>query len=113
MEGIPNLLNNQISELEQTQAQLRASQQRLESILNSIEGVVWSIHPETFEIIYINPAVEQIFGCSTAEVFANPNLWFEIIHPDDHRTNRKSLVSKAEISEFTRHSISIENLDIS
>ncbi|HLO49430.1 MAG TPA: PAS domain S-box protein [Kamptonema sp.] len=72
-----------VSELEQTQAQLRESQQRLESILNSIEGVVWSIHPETFETIYINPAVEQVFGCSVAEFFANPNLWFEIIHPDD------------------------------
>ncbi len=72
-----------VSELEQTQAQLRESQQRLESILNSVEGVVWSIHPETFETIYINPAVEEIFGCSVAEFFANPNFWFEIIHPDD------------------------------
>ncbi|CBN57126.1 MULTISPECIES: PAS domain S-box protein [Kamptonema] len=72
-----------VSELEQTQAQLRESQQRLESILNSVEGVVWSIHPETYETIYINPAVEQIFGCSVAEFFSNPNLWFEIIHPDD------------------------------
>jgi len=93
MEGIPNLLNNQISELEQTQAQLRASEQRLESILNSIEGVVWSIHPETFETIYINPAVEQIFGCSVAEFFANPNLWFEIIHPDD-----RSIITNAFIT---------------
>ncbi|MDB9509768.1 PAS domain-containing protein [Kamptonema animale CS-326] len=72
-----------VSELEQTQAQLRESQQRLESILNSVEGVVWSIHPETYETIYINPAVEQIFGCSVAEFFSNPNLWFEIIHPND------------------------------
>ncbi|MDF0556254.1 PAS domain-containing protein [Kamptonema sp. UHCC 0994] len=76
-------ISEPVSELEQTQAQLRQSQQRLESILNSVEGVVWSIHPETFETIYINPAVEQIFGYSIAEFFANPNLWFEVVHPDD------------------------------
>jgi PAS domain S-box-containing protein len=72
-----------LSELEQAQAQLRESQQRLENILNSIEGVVWSIHPETFQIIYINPAVEQIFGYSVADFWENPNLWQEIVHPED------------------------------
>ncbi len=72
-----------ISELEQAQAQLRESQQRLENILNSIEGVVWSIHPETFETIYINSAVEQIFGYSVADFFENSGLWQEIVHPED------------------------------
>ncbi len=81
-----------VNELAQTQAQLQQSQQRLESILNSIEGVVWSIHPETFETIYINPAVEPIFGCAVAEFFANPNLWLEIIHPDD-----RSIITNAFI----------------
>jgi PAS domain S-box-containing protein len=72
-----------VSELEPTQSQLGASQQQLESILSSIEGAVWSIHPETFETIYLNTAVEEIFGCSMAEFFNNPNFWFESIHPDD------------------------------
>jgi PAS domain S-box-containing protein len=72
-----------LSELEKAQAQLRESQQRLESILGSIEGVVWSVHPETFETIYINSAVEQIFGYSVADFLENLNLWQEVIHPED------------------------------
>ena len=89
-------ISEPVSELEQTQAQLRESQQRLESILNSVEGVVWSIHPETFETIYINPAVEQIFGYSIAEFFANPNLWFEVVHPDDQSSIANAFTKLAD-----------------
>jgi diguanylate cyclase (GGDEF)-like protein/PAS domain S-box-containing protein len=37
-------------------------QARLDSILNSVPDVIWSVTPDTFELIYINPAGEKVYG---------------------------------------------------
>jgi diguanylate cyclase (GGDEF)-like protein/PAS domain S-box-containing protein len=72
-----------ITERKQAEAALRQSQQRLDSMLRSLEDVVWSISALTFETLYLNPATEKIYGRSASEFFAHPNLWLESIHPDD------------------------------
>jgi len=35
---------------------LRRSEQRLNSILASLNDVVWSLSPDTYELLYLNPA---------------------------------------------------------
>ncbi|WP_096608360.1 EAL domain-containing protein [Calothrix sp. NIES-2100] len=67
----------------QAEAALQESKQRLDGILCSLEDVVWSISADTFETLYINPVVLNIYGRPAAEFFDNLNLWFEVIHPDD------------------------------
>jgi diguanylate cyclase (GGDEF)-like protein/PAS domain S-box-containing protein len=62
---------------------LRQSQERLESILSSIEDVVWSVAPETFQLLYVNTATKQVFGRDISEFLQTLNLWLEIIHPSD------------------------------
>ncbi|WP_066381187.1 sensor domain-containing protein [Anabaena sp. CA = ATCC 33047] len=72
------------------EAALQESKQRLDDLLNSLEDIVWSIAADTFETLYINPAVYQMYGRSPSEFMENANLWFEIIHPED-----QPLVSQA------------------
>ncbi|OLP15798.1 GGDEF domain-containing protein [Leptolyngbya sp. 'hensonii'] len=72
-----------ITDRKQAEAALRQSEQRLDEILSSLEDVVWSIAVDTFKTLYLNPAVEKIYGCSATAFFENSNLWFEMIHPDD------------------------------
>lgn len=55
----------------------------LESLLNSIEGVVWSVCCDTLEIVYISPFVEELYGYPVEAFRENPNLWLEVIHPAD------------------------------
>lgn len=62
------------------------SESRLVSILASLEDIVWSQHPETFEVLFINPAVERVFGYPPEAFIADSMLWFEAIHPDDRTT---------------------------
>ena len=69
--------------LQRTEAALRLQQQRIDSILNSLECVVWSVHPTTLETIYVNAAVETIYGYSAEAFLSNPGLWFSCIHPED------------------------------
>jgi diguanylate cyclase (GGDEF)-like protein/PAS domain S-box-containing protein len=69
--------------LEMTEAKLRSQQQRIDSILNSLECAVWSIHPHSQTTIYVSAAVESIYGYPPADFLADPGLWFRCIHSDD------------------------------
>lgn len=62
---------------------LRQSEERFESILNSLEEVVWSATLGPLTFLYLNPAVEQIFGYPTQRLKNHPQLWFDAVHPDD------------------------------
>jgi diguanylate cyclase (GGDEF)-like protein/PAS domain S-box-containing protein len=62
---------------------LHLSQNRIESILSSVEDVVWSTEPHTLQLLYINAATEKVYGRSISEFLQNLNLWQDVIHPDD------------------------------
>ncbi|MBW4481542.1 MAG: diguanylate cyclase [Tildeniella torsiva UHER 1998/13D] len=70
--------------LEITQAELRSQQQRIDSILSSLECVVWSVEPSTLETIYVNAAVTALYGHPPEAFLADADLWFNCIHPDDY-----------------------------
>jgi diguanylate cyclase (GGDEF)-like protein/PAS domain S-box-containing protein len=62
---------------------LHLSQNRIESILSSVEDVVWSVAPYTLQLLYINAATEKVYGRSISEFIQNLNLWQDVIHPED------------------------------
>lgn len=72
-------------ERNRTLAALHESESRLEGILGSLKDVVWSISATSFELLYMSPAVYAVYGRSAHEFFENPNLWLEVVHPDDRR----------------------------
>lgn len=59
------------------------NQQQLQNIFQSLDDVIWSIDATTWEVLYLNSAVESLYGRSLDEFVTNPNLWLEVIHPDD------------------------------
>ncbi|HEY9750603.1 MAG TPA: PAS domain S-box protein, partial [Allocoleopsis sp.] len=70
-------------ERKRTLEALRASESRLEGILASLKDVVWSISAVTLETIYISPAAAALYGRPVTEFYQNPQLWLEVVHPDD------------------------------
>jgi len=72
-----------ITDRKTTEKNLKESEQRVTSILNNITDIVWSIKMPELKLDYVSPSVEKIYGYSPKEFFDNPNLWQEIIHPDD------------------------------
>ena len=66
---------------ERAERALRATEEKLSSILDSIDNVVWSA-TET-EFIYLNSMVEKIYGRPSEQFFRDRQLWFKVIHPDD------------------------------
>lgn len=69
--------------LRQTEEKLRQSEERLESILNSLEEVVWSASLDPFKFLYINAAIGKIYQRPAEDFLQEPNLWFDMIHPED------------------------------
>jgi len=76
-------LENAMGERQRAEVALYQSESRLNSILNSLKDVVWSISAITFEVLFLNPAAEKLYGRSCQEFFDNPNLWLEAIYPED------------------------------
>jgi two-component system, NtrC family, sensor kinase len=58
-------------------------EQQLNHILNSLNDVVWSATVERFELTYLNPAAESIYGRPSREFLENPRLWLDAIHVED------------------------------
>ncbi len=77
------LIGTDISDRKQIEEALRTSEEKLESILESLNDVVWSIAVEPWEILYLNPATEIVYGRAVSEFLENPNLWFEVVHPEE------------------------------
>jgi len=55
----------------------------LNSLLDSLKDVVWSIDAETFKPLYLSRAAEQLYGQPVEAFFAAPELWYEAVHPED------------------------------
>ncbi len=72
-----------VSENRRAQRALEASEQRLMSILSSMQDAVWSVQPGTHELVYVNPTIETFTGYSPADILTNHRLLIDIVHPDD------------------------------
>ncbi|HYC42822.1 MAG TPA: EAL domain-containing protein [Noviherbaspirillum sp.] len=66
---------------EQAEVALRATEEKLSSILDSIDNVVWSMSDKEF--IYLNSMVEKIYGHPVEHFYRDRQLWFRSIHPED------------------------------
>ena len=64
-------------------AALRESEGRFRHLLRSIPDLVWSSTLDSSRLLYINDAVESIYGVSRGDFERNPRLWYDVVHPED------------------------------
>lgn len=56
---------------------------RFQSLLKTVNAVVWEANAQTFEITYISGHVKSILGFTPEEWKSKPDFWESHIHPDD------------------------------
>jgi diguanylate cyclase (GGDEF)-like protein/PAS domain S-box-containing protein len=98
-------LQREIAERKQAEKLLQESEARLESILNSLEEVVWSASAQTYKFLYLSPAAQKVYGRPVSEFFASQNLWLEVIHPEDRKRVERTipiLLEKGSINQEYR-----------
>ncbi|MGB7521874.1 MAG: PAS domain S-box protein [Spirulinaceae cyanobacterium] len=72
-----------MTKLEIEVAERQRTEARLSSLLNSLQDVVWSMSAPNFQLLYLNPAAEKLYGYSVKDFYADPQLWLDVIHPED------------------------------
>ena len=61
------------------------SQQRIESLINTVDGIVWECDAKTFSFNFISKKVKKILGYSAEEWLRSKTFWVDHIHPDDKK----------------------------
>ncbi|MBI3415844.1 MAG: PAS domain S-box protein [Verrucomicrobia bacterium] len=59
------------------------SQLRLESIIHSVDGIVWEADAQTFQFTFASQQAERILGYPVARWLNEPTFWKDHIHPED------------------------------
>jgi PAS domain S-box-containing protein len=72
-----------ITERKAAQEALEQSRARYETLVNSIDGVVWEAETESRAMTFVSRQVERLLGYPTACYYADPNFWCERIHIED------------------------------
>ena len=67
---------------ERTQA-LQAMNQRFEQLVSHINEVFWMVNLNPFEVTYLSPSYEKIWGYPAQCLYDQPHLWLETVHPED------------------------------
>lgn len=98
-------LSCEIQERQEVTKLFQASEEKLESILNSLEEVVWSVDIATNDLLFLSPAAESVYGRSIAELLANPDLRLDSIHVQDRDRIQLSLASSLNHSNNLEYRI--------
>lgn len=83
--GNPYLVGTGIDISERVQAEeaLRESEERFRQMAENSPDMFWLYDVKDDKVLYVGPGFEKIWGRKLEEVYANPDIWREAIHPDD------------------------------
>lgn len=74
-----------------TAAALEESESRFMHLAENIPECFWLFDVALRQIVFVNAAFEQIWGEPLAELYRNPDLWWQKTHPDDAPRIREAI----------------------
>lgn len=72
-----------ITDRKYSEKKILNSQQRVESLINTIDGIVWECDASSFSFSFISQKVEKILGYTPEEWLENPTFWRDHIYSED------------------------------
>lgn len=75
-----------ITERKRAEGELRQSEERFRDITANVPGIVYQFRIDAAgepSFPYVSPAIKDILGVEAADAVADPNTWFDTVHPDD------------------------------
>ena len=70
-------------ERKRTESALQESEERFRQMADTIPEVIWITSLEPEKLLYVSPSFERIWSLPVSELYQNPRLWTETIHPED------------------------------
>ncbi len=93
------VVTRDLTEKKQAESKLRESEERFRQLAESIADVFWLVDAQSQRFIYVSPAYEKCWGCSSHELYENSESWVGTVHPEDRMKVERSLFQK--LSEGT------------
>ena len=75
--------NQMLQQIQQQDQALNLSQQKLGSLVNSIDGIVWEWDAKTAEFTFMSEQCRRILGYPPEAWLGRADFWDKIVHPDD------------------------------
>ena len=72
-----------LTERQRVEEQLRQSEAQFRQIAENLREVLWMSTPGLTQILYVNPAYEQMWGRTCKSLYAQPSSFLAGIHPED------------------------------
>lgn len=69
--------------VEERTASLRESEERFRQLAEAINDVFWLQDAKTQQVVYVSPQYASLWGRSCESLYAQPDTWFEAVHPED------------------------------
>ncbi len=66
------------------------NEKKLRDIVDNIEGIFWLRSADRFDMLYVSPAYEEIFGMSCESLYENPAAFVDAVHPEDSERIKKA-----------------------
>ena len=85
--------------------------QRFESLVESIDGIVWELALPEWKFTFVSKQVERILGYPAELWLEDPNFWQDHVHPDDRSWAldfRRAATDKGEDYQFEYRMIALD-----
>lgn len=87
----------------ESEARIRAQQERYRALVESTSAILWEGDPETFAFTFVNREAEKVLGYPASAWVNEPGFWQNHIHPLDREqavATCRSLIEEGEESTF-------------
>lgn len=72
-----------ITKRKQAEKELFQSRQNMQSLINSIDGIVWEGYPDKPGFTFVSEKSKDILGYAASEWINDDKFWYSHLHPDD------------------------------
>ncbi|GGD19393.1 PAS domain S-box protein [Flavobacterium orientale] len=92
-----------ITERKQHEQLVINSQEKINNLINTIEGIVWEVEKEGFVPVFISDKVETILGYKKEKWLQDPHFWINTIYEEDREKVIKDYFALSkESDQFTQ-----------
>ena len=85
-----------VTERRKAEHNLRQTKQQLQSIINSIDGIVWEVDTASMQFTFVSPQAERILGYPSAQWVNEKDFWTNHMHPEDRTWAPNYCVSETQ-----------------